>query len=62
MKVPFRNHINDVLINNVNYDTWKELYNSLNLIEENNINLQEYHDTEEVADSKNDDIVRNPFE
>ena len=42
LNVPFRNHMNDILINNVNHDTWKYLYNSLNIEEDNKINLQEY--------------------
>ena len=43
-------------------NTWKDLYNSLNIEEDNKINLQEYQDTDEIPDSINDDMVRNPFE
>lgn len=61
LNVSFRNNKNDILINNVNHDSWKELYNSLNISEENEINLHEYEETDEIPESLNDDMVRNPF-
>ena len=40
--------MNSILNTNVDHDPWKELYNSLILNDENNVNLQEYHDTGEI--------------